>query len=67
MEFGSKILSDKTEFFSGYSLNDVHGWYMDLAKGISDLSGIQSTAPKLLEYYLNPNNQKRNQKIIDFL
>ena len=61
MEFRSKILSDRNNFFKGYNLNDVHDWYMDLAKRISDLSGIQSTAPKLLEYYLSPNNQKRNK------
>ena len=59
-------MSDRNNFFKGYNLNDVHDWYMDLAKRISDLSGIQSTAPKLLEYYLSPNNQKRNKKIIDF-
>ena len=63
MEFRSKILSDRNNFFKGYNLNDVHDWYMDLGKRISDLSGIQSTAPKLLEYYLSPNNQKRNKKI----
>lgn len=66
MEFGSKILSNKLNFFSGYSLIEVRDWYFDLANKISHLSGIQSTASKLLEYYLSPNNQKRDKKIINF-
>lgn len=66
MEFGGKVLSDKLNFFSGYSLSEVHDWYLDLANKISCLSGVQSTAPKLLDYYLNPNNQKRDKKIINF-
>ena len=28
MEFRSKILSDRNNFFKGYNLNDVHDWYM---------------------------------------
>lgn len=58
-------MSDEN-FFSGYSLSEVHDWYLDLANAISHLSGAQSTAPKLLEYYLSPNKQKRNEKIINF-
>lgn len=59
-------MSDISNFFSSYSLKEVHDWYMDLAKKISALAGTQSTAPKLLEYYLSPDVQKSNQKVIDF-
>lgn len=59
-------MSEEKSFFDGYSLQDIHDWYMSLAVGISKYSGSQSTAPKLLQYYLTPAEQKCDIQIINF-
>lgn len=66
MEIRGKILIEKTDFFSGYNLNEIRDWYLDLANEISKLAGIQATAPKLLRYYLNPKAQDHDETVIDF-
>lgn len=66
MEIRGKILIEKTDFFSGYNLNEIRDWYLDLANEISKLAGIQATAPKLLRYYLNPKDQDHDETVIAF-
>ena len=66
MEIRGKILIEKTDFFSGYNLNEIRDWYLDLANEISKLAGIQATAPKLLRYYLNPKAQDHDETVIGF-
>ena len=66
MEIRGKILIEKTDFFSGYNLNEIRDWYFDLANEISKLAGIQATAPKLLRYYLNPKDQDHDETVIAF-
>lgn len=66
MEIRGKILIEKTDFFSGYNLNEIRDWYLDLANEISKLAGIQATAPKLLRYYLNHKDQDHDETVIAF-
>lgn len=58
-------MSSRENFFLGYDIKDIHDWYVDLANSIETLSGTNSTASKLLNYYLTPNKQKRNPNIIE--
>lgn len=57
--------NEKTDFFEGYDLKNIHDWYMDLANEIGKLAGENSTAPKLLQYYLSPKDQVQNIEIIN--
>ena len=53
------------DFFDGYSLDRIHQWYLDLAKEIDQIAGGNSTAARLLEYYLTPSKQVKNISIIN--
>ena len=57
-------MSEEPKFFDGYSLQEIHEWYMDLAKEIDQITGGNSTAAKLLQYYLNPKEQVQNKHIL---
>ena len=57
-------MSEEPKFFDGYSLQEIHEWYMDLAKEIDQIVGGNSTAVKLLQYYLNPKEQVQNKGIL---
>ena len=58
-------MNSRENFFSGYDINDIHDWYVDLASSIEILSGTNSTASKLLSYYLTPDKQKKDPNIIE--
>lgn len=53
------------DFFAGCSLQRIHQWYLDLAQYIRLFSGVDSTAAILLEYYLTPDKQQREESIIN--
>ena len=65
-------MNNKIDFFSGYSLEQINDWYLNLANVISNYTGGQSSAPNLLKYYLTPKAQftedtlKQRAQIMDF-
>ena len=53
------------DFFDGYSLERIHKWYLDLANSTKKIAGNNSTAARLLEYYLTPSKQVKNISIVN--
>lgn len=60
-------MSEYNDFFSGYSLQQIHDWYFDLADEIAKRakseSKSESTAAHLLKYYLTPKAQYEKDKL----
>lgn len=54
-----------TSYVKTTDLNYMHDWYLRAADSVKAMTGSNSGASRLLEYYLTPTKQVHNQEIVE--